>query len=80
MAIIQGIEDRHQGIKDACRRFEMDRLSDPDARQIAMAAARFASEMVQRIKRDDPELTKALDKLADARDGFIRAKMYEKGR
>jgi hypothetical protein len=44
-----------------------------------MAAARFASEMIQRIRRDDPELTKALTSLADARDGFIRAKIYERG-
>jgi hypothetical protein len=78
MALLEGVSDRHKAVQDAARRFEIDHLTNPDARQVGMAAARFASEMLQRIRKDDPELTKALDKLADARDGFIRALIYEK--
>lgn len=77
MAIIPGIEERHQAVQDIARRFEVGHLANPDARQIGMACARLASEMVQRVRRDDPELINALTDLADARDGFIRAKMYE---
>jgi hypothetical protein len=36
--------------------------------------------MLNRISTDDPELTKALDSLADARDGFIRATIYTRER
>lgn len=77
MAIIEGLAGRHQAVQDIARRFEVDHLVNPDARQIGMACARLASEMVQRITRDDPELTKALGHLADARDAFIRAKIYQ---
>jgi uncharacterized membrane protein affecting hemolysin expression len=67
---------RHTSITQAARRFEMDHLTNPEARQIATSVARLAQEMLARVKTDDPELTKALDKLADARDGFIRAAIY----
>lgn len=79
MPIISGLESRHHSVQEAARRFEIGHLSDPDMRQIGMAAARFASEMIQRITRDDRELVYALDKLADARDAFMRAKAYERG-
>lgn len=71
-------ELRHQAIQDAARRFDIDHLSDPDTRQIGMACARLAQEMLQRIRVDDPELTRALNTLADARDGFMRAVIYAK--
>lgn len=77
MPIIENIQDRGREVQDACRRFEIGHLTDPDARQIGMAAARFGSEMVQRIRRDDAELVRALTLLADARDAFMRAKIYE---
>jgi hypothetical protein len=67
---------RHKGVQDAARRFDLDHLTNPDARQIAMACGRLAQEMLARISRDDPELTNALNRLADARDAFIRAKIY----
>ncbi len=68
--------DRHPAVRGVARRFATDHLSDPDARQIAMAAARYAYEMLASIRADDPELTQALKDLADARDGFIRAALY----
>jgi len=73
------ISGRHRAVQDAVRRFDVDHLSDPDARQIGMACARLASEMLARIRRDDPELTRALTSLADARDAFIRAAIYTGG-
>jgi hypothetical protein len=72
-------DGRHRAVQDAARRFELDHLTNPDARQIAMAMGRVAQEMLVRIPRDDPELTRALTSLADARDAFIRAKIYENG-
>jgi hypothetical protein len=78
MAVIPGLEMRHEAVQQVCRRFELDHLTDPDARQIAMVFARTATEMIQRITQDDPELTAALEKLADSRDAFIRAKIYTK--
>lgn len=69
---------RHASIQAVARRFEMDHLTDPDARQVAVVFARTASELLARISRDDVEVTKALDKLADSRDGFIRATIYAK--
>ena len=74
--IIPGVEERHPSIQQVARRFEIGHLTDPDLRQVGMVFARTASEMLQRIRKDDPELTKALDKLADARDGFMRAFKY----
>lgn len=44
-----------------------------------MASARLAGEMLQRIRQDDPELTRGLTALADARDAFMRAVVYQKG-
>ena len=78
MPIISGLEQRDRAVQDAARRFEIGHLTDPDARQIGMASARLASEMIQRIKEDDTELVVGLTKLADARDAFIRAKIYER--
>jgi hypothetical protein len=72
-------EGRHPSITQAARRFEMDHLTRPEARQIATSTARLAQEMLARIHTDDPELTKALTALADARDGFIRAAIYTGG-
>jgi hypothetical protein len=69
-------EGRHPAVIAAARRFEIDHLTNPDARQIGMEVGRLAALMLVRIKKDDPELTKALDTLADARDGFIRAAIY----
>jgi len=76
---ILNTDGRHPGVVAAARRFEIEHLVNPDARQIGMEVARLAALMLTRIKKDDPELTKALDDLADARDGFIRAKVYENG-
>jgi hypothetical protein len=73
---ILNTENRHPSVQNAARRFETEHLVNPDARQIAMECARLAALMLTRITEDDPELTKALDSLADARDGFIRAKVY----
>jgi hypothetical protein len=67
---------RHVAVQNAARRFDIDHLTDPDARQIGMACARLAQEMLARIPSDDPELTRALTSLADARDGFMRARIY----
>lgn len=70
------VEGRHPSIVAVARRFEIEHLTDPDLRQVGMSTARLASEMLARIRGDDVELTKALDKLADARDGFMRALKY----
>lgn len=70
---------RHRAVRDAARRFEMDHLTNPDARQIATSCARLAQEMLTRIHTDDPEVTRALTSLADARDAFIRARLYQGG-
>lgn len=70
---------RHRAVQDAARRFEIDHLTNPDSRQIATSCARLAQEMLARIRTDDPELTRALTSLADARDAFIRARIYQGG-
>ena len=43
-----------------------------------MSFARVATEMLQRIRVDDPELTRGLTALADSRDAFMRAAIYQK--
>jgi hypothetical protein len=78
MAILE-TQGRHPSIVAVSRRFEIDHLTDPDLRQVGMASARLAAEMLARIRGEDVELTKALDKLADARDGFMRALKYTQG-
>lgn len=78
MSVLE-VSTRHIAVQAVARRFEFDHLTHPDARQIAMSFARTAQEMLMRIKRDDPEVTKGLSSLADARDAFIRAKIYTNG-
>lgn len=75
MAILN-TDGRHPSIVAVSRRFDIDHVTDPDARQVGMSVARLAAEMLARIRSDDVELTKSLDKLADARDGFMRAVIY----
>lgn len=72
-------DGRHRAVQDAARRFDMEHLTNPDARQIATSVGRLAQEMLARIHNDDPELTRALTSLADARDAFIRARIYQGG-
>ena len=74
--MILNVAERHRAVQDAARRFELDHLTNPDARQIAMEYARLASTVLVRIQNDDPELTRALTSLADSRDAAIRAKIY----
>jgi len=76
MAILE-VENRHPGIKAAARRYEVDHLTNPDARQVGIAFARLASEMLARIKTNDPEVTRGLTLLADSRDAFMRAVVYQ---
>lgn len=75
---ILNTDDRHQAVTDAARRFEIEHLSNPEMRQIGVSCARLAQEMLSRIRKDDPELTRALNHLADARDAFMRAFNYSK--
>ena len=74
------VKGRHRAVQDAARRFELEHLQDPQARQLAMCAAGHANEMLSAIPDDDPELTRALNSLADARDAFIRAAIYTRKR
>lgn len=78
MALLS-VGERHPSIQQAARRFEIEHLTDPDLRQIGMVFARCATECLNRVKRDDPEVTRALLALADARDGFMRAFKYTQG-
>lgn len=71
--------NRHPAIQAAARRFDIGHLTNPDARQIGMEVGRLAQTMLVRIRQDDPELTRALTNLADARDAFIRAAIYTNG-
>jgi hypothetical protein len=74
MPIISGLESRSDEIKQAAKNFELDKVMDPDARQIRMAVARLAAEMIQRITGDDDELIAGLHELYDAGQTFVRAK------
>jgi hypothetical protein len=72
MALLNA-DDRHPDTQEAAARFEIDHILNPDERQVGMAHARLAQEMLQRIRKDGPELTKALHGLADVRDTFMHA-------
>jgi hypothetical protein len=71
---MNGLDSRSDQIRQAAKNFELDKVIDPDARQIGMAVARLAAEMIQRITGDDGELIVGLHQLFDAGQTFVKAK------
>jgi hypothetical protein len=69
---------RSEAVQEAAKRFEMDTLTHPDSRQVAMATARLAQEMIVRIRDDDVELARGLNLLAEARGVFVVAVTHKR--
>jgi hypothetical protein len=62
------VDGRSTQVVEAAQRFEIDHVTNPDARQIGMSFARLAQEMILRIRRDEDGLLLTLDKLLQARE------------
>ena len=67
---------RHRAVQDAARRFTVAHLPNGPARDIAVDFGQFAETLLVQIPADDPEVTRGLTALADARDAFMRAAVY----
>lgn len=62
------VDGRAEAIVAAAQRFEIDHITNPDARQIGMSFGRLAQELILRIRRDDKGLVEALEALLLARE------------
>lgn len=71
--------NRHRAVQDAARRFNCDHLPHGPIRQIAVEFGSFAENMLVKIPADDPEVTRGLGYLADAKDAFMRAQAFTRG-
>jgi len=71
---------RASAVHAAARWLAYEHLTDPETRQVSASCARLAAEMLGRIKTDDPELTRGLVLLRQAKDAFVCASLADRGR
>lgn len=75
-AISTGEDDiatRHRAVQDALRFFTYEHLPSGLTRKVSLLCAELAGRMIQLIEVDDPELTRGLSRLLEAKDCFVRA-------
>jgi CRISPR/Cas system-associated protein Csm6 len=60
-------------IVEVAERFNLDKVTDPDERQIGMSFARLAAELLQRVNHDDVCVMNGLSLLKDAEAQFVLA-------
>ena len=69
---VTDMPQRHPATTHVMSFFTWDHLTDPDLRNLSREVCDLASLMYNQIS-DNPELTKGLRKLLEAKDCFIRA-------
>jgi hypothetical protein len=74
----QVLEPYDPRIREAAAELDLDKLTDPDERQIGMLFARIAAEVLQRVRSDDERMVAGLKSLSDARAAFIVALRHRK--
>lgn len=62
------VDGRSAEIVEVAQKFEIDHVTNPDARQIGMSFARLAQELILRIRRDEDGLIQSLEALLLARE------------
>jgi len=66
------LTDRHRAVQDVMRHFTYDHLR-PDLQKVSRPVCELAHHMLDVIPTDDPELTRGLHKLLEAKDALVRA-------
>ena len=69
----EDVEVRHRAVQDALRFFTWSHLPDGPARAVSRLCAETAGAALLLIGDDDPELTRGLSRLLEAKDAFVRA-------
>lgn len=64
---------RHRAVADAVRWFQFDHLPPGLPRSVSERIAELASDMLDVIPVDDPELTRGLSALVQVKDHLVRA-------
>jgi hypothetical protein len=67
------LTSRHRAVQDVAQWFDYDHLPPGLGREVSKAIAATAADILDRIPVDDPELTRGLHKLVEAKDCLVRA-------
>lgn len=67
------VEGRHRAVQDALRFFGYKHLPQGLPRNVSAMMASVAGELLTMIEVDDPELTRGLSRLLEAKDCLVRA-------
>lgn len=64
---------RHRAVQDVTRWFDYGHLPAGPPREVSVAIAAVAQAVLSLVPGDDPELTRGLHKLIEAKDCLVRA-------
>lgn len=67
------IAERHCAVQDVLRWFTFGHLPIGAPRKVSILCAELAGRMLAEIPVDDPELTRGLSRLLEAKDCLVRA-------
>lgn len=67
------VEGRHRAVLDVLRWFSFDHLPNGLPRSVSAMIGAVAGEVITMIDVDDPELTRGLSRLLEAKDCLVRA-------
>jgi hypothetical protein len=70
---------RHRAVQDVTRWFDYEQLPAGAPRDVSLAVATLAQALLGMISADDPELTRGLHKLVEAKDCLVRAAVAAAG-
>ena len=71
--ILNSYEHRSEPVQKAAERFDLNPALNPDQRQVAMAYARLAQEILLRLPGDEDHLVEGLHQLRESRDSMIKS-------
>lgn len=72
-------DGRHRAVQDVTRWFDHDHLAAGTPREVSAAIAAVAQAVLRMVPGDDPELTRGLHKLIEAKDCLVRAAIAGQG-
>jgi hypothetical protein len=70
---------RHRAVQDVIRWLDYDQLPAGQPRDVSAAIALLAQAILDLIPADDPELTRGLHRLVEAKDCLVRAAIAGQG-
>ena len=74
---MQDLTGRHRAVQDVMRHFTYDHLP-PNLQAVSRPVCELAHHMLEVIPADDPELTRGLHRLLEAKDALVRAALPPK--